>query len=164
MDRRDPMALSGSQSFYMQRGISNSGSGAQGLRSSTNPNVAFQTNTGGNNVGSGLPMDPNSGISPYGGNVGAQSGGVVASEPVKRKRGRPRKYGTEGTVSLALSPSPSAVNPATVASSPKRGRGRPPGSGKKQQLASLCKFFFNTFGTLIIIDFLHWFHEEASLC
>lgn len=143
------MALSGTQSFYMQqRGISNSGSGgAQGMRSSTNPNVTFQTNTGGNNVGSGLPMDPNSAISPYGGNVGAQSGGVVTSEPVKRKRGRPRKYGTEGTVSLALSPSPSAANPATVATSPKRGRGRPPGSGKKQQLTSIGKLVFkNPFG------------------
>ncbi|KAG6593670.1 AT-hook motif nuclear-localized protein 9 [Cucurbita argyrosperma subsp. argyrosperma] len=137
MDRRDPMALSGSQSFYIQRGMSNSGSGAQGMRSSTNPNMSFQTNAGGNNVGSGLPMDPNPAISPYGANVGAQSGGMVASEPVKRKRGRPRKYGTEGTVSLALSPSPSAPNPASVGSSPKRGRGRPPGSGKKQQLASL---------------------------
>ncbi|XP_023006607.1 AT-hook motif nuclear-localized protein 9-like [Cucurbita maxima] len=137
MDRRDPMALSGSQSFYIQRGMSNSGSGGQGLRSSPNPNVAFQTNTSGNNVGSGLPMDPNPALSPYGGNVGAQSGGMMGSEPVKRKRGRPRKYGTEGTVSLALSPSPSAVNPAIVGSSPKRGRGRPPGSGKKQQLASL---------------------------
>ncbi|CAN1237074.1 AT-hook motif nuclear-localized protein 9 [Linum grandiflorum] len=49
---------------------------------------------------------------------------------MKRKRGRPRKYGPDGTASLALSPSmsSSSTHPG------KRGRGRPPGSGKKQQL------------------------------
>ncbi|KAL3699027.1 hypothetical protein R1sor_017049 [Riccia sorocarpa] len=60
------------------------------------------------------------------------------SDPPKRKRGRPRKYpgadGSPGGMSLALSPisSKSPLSP-----SEKRGRGRPPGSGKKQQLAAL---------------------------
>nr|DAD46490.1 TPA_asm: hypothetical protein HUJ06_016427 [Nelumbo nucifera] len=67
-------------------------------------------------------------------------------EPIKRKRGRPRKYGPDGTMSLALTPatpavppsggfSPSAVSPSS--SSMKKARGRPPGSGKKQQMAAL---------------------------
>ncbi|KAL9448823.1 hypothetical protein AB3S75_010875 [Citrus x aurantiifolia] len=76
------------------------------------------------------------------------------SEPMKRKRGRPRKYGPDGTMSLALVPSPSSVTTATGGtgsglSSPgggplspdsiKKSRGRPPGSGsgKKHQLEAL---------------------------
>lgn len=78
-------------------------------------------------------------------------------ELVKRKRGRPRKYGAEGTMSLGLnfvSSSPvvaagstgfsspfvgTAPNPAssTSAGVMKKPRGRPPGSGKKQQMAAL---------------------------
>ena len=71
----------------------------------------------------------------------------------KRKRGRPRKYGPDGSMAtLALVSHPvsapgasaTATAPATAqasssAASPsvqKRGRGRPPGSGKKQQLAA----------------------------
>ncbi|XP_057449687.1 AT-hook motif nuclear-localized protein 8-like [Lotus japonicus] len=47
-----------------------------------------------------------------------------ASDSVKRKRGRPRKYSPDGNIALGLAPSPS--------SSAKKNRGRPPGSGKKQ--------------------------------
>jgi hypothetical protein len=60
---------------------------------------------------------------------------------MKRKRGRPRKYtstDTEGNViplSLPLSASPAAGTPSSL--SERRGRGRPLGSGKKQQLAAL---------------------------
>lgn len=45
----------------------------------------------------------------------------------KKKRGRPRKYGADGAVSLALSPLPisSSAPPAGDSSSGKRGRGRP---------------------------------------
>ncbi|CAN1308762.1 AT-hook motif nuclear-localized protein 11 [Linum perenne] len=57
---------------------------------------------------------------------------------LKRKRGRPRKYGPDGTASLALSPSlsSSSTHPGTITptTTQKRGRGRPPGTGKKQQL------------------------------
>ncbi|MQL76008.1 hypothetical protein Taro_008380 [Colocasia esculenta] len=79
-------------------------------------------------------------------------------EPLKRKRGRPRKYGTDGSMSLGLSSAPSyppvaagstgfssplagiAPNTAQSASSAaagKKPRGRPPGSGKKKQMAAL---------------------------
>lgn len=79
-------------------------------------------------------------------------------EPLKRKRGRPRKYGSDGSMSLALSPTaPGAATPSRAgfssppptaavvpsggsASSPtsgKKSRGRPPGSGRKRQLEAL---------------------------
>ncbi|CBI40765.3 hypothetical protein AAG906_030389 [Vitis piasezkii] len=76
----------------------------------------------------------------------------MGSEPLKRKRGRPRKYGPDGTMALALSPAPSGVNvsqsggafsspPASAGSaspsSLKKARGRPPGSSKKQQMEAL---------------------------
>lgn len=144
------MALSGSASYYAQRGIAVSGSGTQsglhgspGLHPMSNPNVSFQSNIGGSGMGSTLAVEPSSAISPHGVNMGAPSV-VPSGEPVKRKRGRPRKYGPDGTVSLALSPSPSS-NPGMVTPNQKRGRGRPPGSGKKQQLASLGKFSFGKF-------------------
>ncbi|XP_058085542.1 AT-hook motif nuclear-localized protein 1 [Magnolia sinica] len=47
----------------------------------------------------------------------------------RKKRGRPRKYGPDGSVSLALSPMPiSASAPTGEFSAVKRGRGRPVGS------------------------------------
>ncbi|KAL2609791.1 hypothetical protein R1flu_028364 [Riccia fluitans] len=61
------------------------------------------------------------------------------SDPPKRKRGRPRKYpgadGSPGGMSLALTP---LASKSPLSPSEKRGRGRPPGSGKKQQLAALA--------------------------
>ncbi|ONI23050.1 hypothetical protein PRUPE_2G167000 [Prunus persica] len=145
MDRRDPMALSGSASYFTSRGLTQSGlHGSQGIHPLSNPNTAFQSNLGGGNIGSALPIEPSSGITPHGVNVGVPSM-LPPGEPVKRKRGRPRKYGPDGTVSLALSPSSSA-NPGMVTSTPKRGRGRPPGSGKKQQLASLGELLSGSAG------------------
>ncbi|KAL5707242.1 hypothetical protein ACHQM5_025315 [Ranunculus cassubicifolius] len=80
----------------------------------------------------------------------------MVGEPMKRKRGRPRKYGPDGTMALALTPSqgvptsgggggggssggfsPSSGGPVSPSSSMKKSRGRPPGSGKKQQMAAL---------------------------
>ena len=64
-------------------------------------------------------------------------------QPLKKKRGRPRKYGPDGTMALALSPlsGQSAGSPLSPlsGSSPgmKKARGRPPGSGRKQQMAAL---------------------------
>jgi hypothetical protein len=138
------MSLSGSSSYYMPRGMAGSGTqsglhGSLGIRPISSPNVQFQSNLGGGNMGSALPGEPPASISPHSVNVGAPSV-VPQSEPVKRKRGRPRKYGPDGSVSLALSPSPSTHGGTnTITSSQKRGRGRPPGTGRKQQLASLGK-------------------------
>lgn len=64
-----------------------------------------------------------------------------SGEQVKKKRGRPRKYGPDGAnMSLGLSPVP-ASKPSSSPLSPgdKGKRGRPPGSGWKQKLAPLGK-------------------------
>ncbi|XWS20814.1 hypothetical protein CRYUN_Cryun30bG0001600 [Craigia yunnanensis] len=77
----------------------------------------------------------------------------MGSEPLKRKRGRPRKYGPDGTIPLALIPAPSSVSinqsnsgggfpspsgeSVSSPTSAKKARGRPPGSGKKHQLEAL---------------------------
>lgn len=52
---------------------------------------------------------------------------------MKKKRGRPRKYGADGTVTLALSPMPisSSIPLTGQFSAWKRGRGRPTESIKK---------------------------------
>lgn len=145
MDRGDQMALSGSAPYYMQqRGMAGSGAHelhvSPSMRPLSNPNLPFQSSIGGGggggNIGSTLPLE-SSAISSHGVNVGAPTG-APPGEPVKRKRGRPRKYGSDGSVSLALTPTPS-THPGTLTQGPKRGRGRPPGTGKKQQLASLGK-------------------------
>ncbi|KAG5515708.1 hypothetical protein RHGRI_036679 [Rhododendron griersonianum] len=58
-----------------------------------------------------------------------ESGGVVGPEvTIRRKRGRSRKHHQLGSPN-------SSASPASLG--PKRGRGRPPGSGKLQMLASL---------------------------
>ncbi|KAJ6801117.1 AT-hook motif nuclear-localized protein 10-like [Iris pallida] len=71
-----------------------------------------------------------------------QSSMLNMGEPMKKKRGRPRKYGTDNMV-LALSPissSPlgySTPNSGPMSDTTVKRRGRPPGSGKKQQLDAL---------------------------
>lgn len=66
--------------------------------------------------------------------------GVSNAIMLKRKRGRPRKYGPDGGMTLALPPpvaSSSDMVMGSPGSSQRRGRGRPPGSGRKQQMAAL---------------------------
>ncbi|KAJ0973467.1 hypothetical protein J5N97_021426 [Dioscorea zingiberensis] len=74
--------------------------------------------------------------------VGCGSNVVGGGEDLAtKKRGRPRKYGPDG-MSLALSPtfSSSPLSPGSDFTA-KRGRGRPPGSGKRQLLAALGEWF-----------------------
>ncbi|KAG8654476.1 AT-hook motif nuclear-localized protein 10 isoform X2 [Manihot esculenta] len=100
-------------------------------------------------------------VSSHGINVNMNMG--TAPETMKKKRGRPRKYGPDGTMALALVPASQSVTqtsgggfssphpPAgTAVTSPlpsggpvsptgsKKARGRPPGSSKKQQLEALA--------------------------
>nr|DAD28693.1 TPA_asm: hypothetical protein HUJ06_030161 [Nelumbo nucifera] len=71
-------------------------------------------------------------------------GGAVGMDMMgRKKRGRPRKYGSDGSIALTLSPGYSS-SPSDF--SPKRNRGRPPGSGKRQILASLGELIANTAG------------------
>ncbi|XP_057479240.1 AT-hook motif nuclear-localized protein 9-like [Actinidia eriantha] len=63
--------------------------------------------------------------------VERELGDLGPESTVRRKRGRPRKYPVEEN---GVSPDFSA---SSVKIEPKRGRGRPPGTGKLQKLASL---------------------------
>ncbi|XP_043723507.1 AT-hook motif nuclear-localized protein 1-like [Telopea speciosissima] len=74
-------------------------------------------------------------------------GGVVGGVDMmmgKKKRGRPRKYAPDGSLALVLSQGYSS--PPSPDFSAKRGRGRPPGSGNRQLLASLGDWVANTAG------------------
>ncbi|XP_048550607.1 AT-hook motif nuclear-localized protein 9-like [Triticum urartu] len=129
-----------------------------------------QHNAGG---GANGGMDIGMGVVAVSGDAkGDQGGEAGQDEQVKKKRGRPRKYKPDGSVTLGLSPSPSTPHSSSPgmgmmvttpgsgfgsgtgsggsgsgALTEKRGRGRPPGSGKMQQLASLGKWFLGSVGT-----------------
>ncbi|KAI4315409.1 hypothetical protein L6164_028223 [Bauhinia variegata] len=159
MDGREAMAFSGgSASYYIHRGGiagSGSGSGTQvggfqsppGFRPLSNAVVPAQSNIRGGSVGSTFSVEPPRANFSHGISMGATPG-VPSSEPVKKKRGRPRKYGPDGPVSLGLSPMSINANSTPGSSTPsnKRSRGRPPGSGRKQQLATLGEWMNNSAG------------------
>ncbi|KAL0329789.1 UNVERIFIED_CONTAM: AT-hook motif nuclear-localized protein 5 [Sesamum radiatum] len=150
MDGREGMTLPGSASYYLNRGgIGGSGSGpglnvhgpgggsaaaqAGGMHNST----VFKTLTNPN-----MPVQPNVGGSPGG-------------EPVKKKRGRPRKYGPDGAnMSLGLSPM-SKPSSAVVSPGERARRGRPPGTGWKQQLAPLGEWMNSSAGLAFTPHVLH---------
>ncbi|WOL10118.1 AT-hook motif nuclear-localized protein 9-like isoform X1 [Canna indica] len=160
MDGRDAMAMSGAASYYIaHRSIPGSVAGSQsglhvtaqpGVRSIPNPGTSLTVTASG--VGSAaFQMDSPPLLSSHGG--GGLGEGVSQVEPVKRKRGRPRKYGPDGSVALALSPISSSAPPgmgigsaSASGSTQKRGRGRPPGTGRKQQLASLGEWVVGSAG------------------
>uniref|UniRef100_A0A6N2LFN9 AT-hook motif nuclear-localized protein n=1 Tax=Salix viminalis TaxID=40686 RepID=A0A6N2LFN9_SALVM len=105
------------------------------ITTATSPSAASPTYQPGGGEGSAGEAV----VSPHGINV--NMGGGSGGESMKRKRGRPRKYGPDGTMALALA---SAAQPITATGggsvSPtgvKKARGRPPGSRKKQQLNAL---------------------------
>ena len=159
--------MSGPSPYYIHhRGIGGNSSGSQtglhgpppGIRSMTNPSSSLSSlqHAGSVSIGPGFQVETPSSMSPHVGNVGGAAG-PGPGVPVKRKRGRPRKYGPDGAMALALSPlsSPPTVSgsgtvsgAASVSGSgsasqmQKRGRGRPPGTGRKQQLASLGELPF----------------------
>ncbi|KAM7491371.1 hypothetical protein LguiA_034292 [Lonicera macranthoides] len=130
MDGREGMGLSGSASYYLNRGV-NPGSGAQnphGFRSITNPNS--NPNVRASSLGSTFQVENPSRDFPHGFNRATVStdGSSSPAVLVKKKKGRPRKYvpGVGANMSLAISPTPSK----------KIRKGRTPGSGRIQQLAS----------------------------
>lgn len=140
------MSLSGgSAPYYIHRGVGGSTSGSithtgvaafhsqPGFRPLSNPQAHIQSN-----IGSTFTGEPKNVSFPHGINMGVSSG-MPPGEPVKKKRGRPRKYAPDGQVSLGLLPMPakSKPSPGSEASGQKRSKGRPPGTGRKQQLATL---------------------------
>ncbi|XP_004298749.1 PREDICTED: uncharacterized protein LOC101291722 [Fragaria vesca subsp. vesca] len=168
MDGREAMAISGAQaSYYIHRGGhggSSPGSQIAGLHAPPgfrpNNNATFQqaqSNVRATSVGSTFSAEPSRPNYPHGISMSG-SPGAPSSEPVKKKRGRPRKYGPglgsgqgqgpDAPVSLALSPLSSTPNPTPGSTSPtpKRNRGRPPGTGRKQQLANLGEWMNSSAG------------------
>ncbi|KAK2987912.1 hypothetical protein RJ640_003179 [Escallonia rubra] len=84
-------------------------------------------------------------------NLAVSSGGGNADSTGKKKRGRPRKYDADGNLTApylnkVASPPPGFYLTHSPDFSSKRGRGRPPGSGNWQLLASLGELFANTAG------------------
>ncbi|KAF9689345.1 hypothetical protein SADUNF_Sadunf01G0082600 [Salix dunnii] len=158
MDGREAMSFSsGSSPYHIHRGSGflGPGYGSQhgvshpppAFRSLSNPHLAAQSNA---RSGSTVPAFS---IEPPNVNFGqdinmAATSEVQVDEPVKKKRGRPRKYGLDGKVSLGFSPLQNNPKPSSGedSSTPKRNRGRPPGSGRKQQLATLGEWMNSSAG------------------
>lgn len=90
------------------------------------------------------PADPPTMLYSGDGQVGMRPcGGVSMIDPIKKKRGRPRKYGPDGSMSLYLMPpsSPSGNSVQTSEPTAKK-RGRPLGSGKKHHLDGFGMHWF----------------------
>eukprot|EP00249_Psilotum_nudum_P021451 c28110_g1_i1 orf=488-1669(+) len=103
------------------------------MRPTSLPLITIASSTSNLNPSPFLP-DMSAGIASH--PMSASMGmGIERNEPTKRKRGRPRKYGPDGIIALAAVPLSTAT--MSVTPSQKRGRGRPPGSGRKQQLAAI---------------------------
>ncbi|KAG6499350.1 hypothetical protein ZIOFF_039116 [Zingiber officinale] len=107
---------------------------------------AYQVVAGGGWSASATP--PFQGVA---GGSGGLSSGNSSGESFKRKRGRPRKYGPDGTPILAVSPlsrspAPPTFSPATnmaatvAAEGAKKSRGRPRGSTNKRHIKALGWF------------------------
>ncbi|XP_042382523.1 AT-hook motif nuclear-localized protein 9-like [Zingiber officinale] len=159
MDGRDAMAMSGAASYYIaHRGIPGSQSG---LHLTAQPGGRSISNLGTSLIAppssigaAAFQVESPSAVSSHG--VVRLGEGVSQAEPVKRKRGRPRKYGPDGSVALALSPISSSApsgfaigsRSASESGAPteKRGRGRPPGTGRKQLLASFGEWVAGSAG------------------
>lgn len=172
MDGREGMTLPGSASYYLNRsGIAGPAGSAPAPNFHVTGGISGASQSGGIHAppvfkplqNPSIPLQPNVGLS--GGNVSSSSFHVEnpspnfpqgrsmaivptasqSAEPIKKKRGRPRKYAPDGAnVSLGLSPlSASKRSSSAVDSSgEKTRRGRPPGTGWKQQLANVGMFLF----------------------
>ncbi|XP_073012132.1 AT-hook motif nuclear-localized protein 11-like [Typha latifolia] len=155
MDGREAIFASGLSYLLQRGGIGGSGSGSQPAIYGADSSIHQMPISS-----SRLPLESSDIRGFMGSAIGVESLSQLSSEnsansvgkgeTVKRKRGRPRKYRPEGNMSLGLSPL-SSVSPTFGSGSlsgsasasvsglggqlQKRGRGRPPGTGKKQQLA-----------------------------
>ncbi|URE04368.1 AT-hook protein 1 [Musa troglodytarum] len=145
MDAREPPRVSSSQPPGVVEGPGSYGAGPpnnsivahnsagvmEGMRLSFNPMTSPASK----------PVDLTGSLYQGDGFSGMRQGGIFSiGESVKKKRGRPRKYGPDAGMGLALTPPSSASgysNSSTSDPAAKR-RGRPPGSGKKQQLEALA--------------------------
>ncbi|KAG8382236.1 hypothetical protein BUALT_Bualt05G0055900 [Buddleja alternifolia] len=130
--------------------------------SNSNQNISVHPNVGmsGNSMsGSNFHVENPSPNYPHGMSMAMVSSSVSpgGSETVKKKRGRPRKYGPDGAnMSLGLSPmSGSKPNSGAISSGERARRGRPPGSGWKQKLAPLGDWMNSSAGLAFTPHVLH---------
>ncbi|KAA8516661.1 hypothetical protein F0562_016833 [Nyssa sinensis] len=106
------------------------------------------------NMAANMSTERSLGVTTGGVGVGSGSGGGGSLDLLgKKKRGRPRKYDSDGNLRLSyispqqvLRPPGFSLSLSPSSDSSKRGRGRPPGSGNWQLLASLGELFANTAG------------------
>ncbi|KGN47774.1 AT-hook motif nuclear-localized protein 10 [Cucumis sativus] len=138
---------SGTQNMRLAFGAD--GTGYKPVTPSTSP--SYQSSMAGVSGNAGIEGSAGGGggggsMLPHGFNINS-----VGSEQIKRKRGRPRKYGPDGSMALALGSGPPSgtgcfppsnmANSASEAlgspNSSKKTKGRPLGSKKKQQLEAL---------------------------
>ncbi|KAI3689548.1 hypothetical protein L2E82_47508 [Cichorium intybus] len=125
-----------------------------------NPPPSFPHNL---NMGGG--GDGGGGRSSGGGGVTDEAGGAVAipvpvsgnESVMKKKRGRPRKYAPDGsdTALALLKPAPPATSPEPNTPATQKKRGRPPGSGRKQQLANVGEWMHNSAGSAFTPHIIH---------
>ncbi|KAL8200904.1 hypothetical protein R6Q57_012243 [Mikania cordata] len=164
----------GMPSFYLNKGVSGSGSQQfpSGFKTQTNPNMSPLSHGSlrVGHTGSTYPVEhspsPNfhHDINISGGGGGG-SGGTISITPitrsgsdstVKKKRGRPRKYGDGSHMALALTPASSVGgSPGLVTSTDKKNRGRPPGSGRKQRLANVGEWMSTSAGLAFTPHIIH---------
>ncbi|XP_027102229.1 AT-hook motif nuclear-localized protein 1 isoform X1 [Coffea eugenioides] len=117
-----------------REGMSSTGVTVVGSDAPSDYHVAPRTTENPSQVSGSTPaIGPQVGVTPP--PATAPAGMVAATTTAKKKRGRPRKYGPDGSVtSMALSPKPisSSVPPPVIDfSSEKRGKVRPAGSSGK---------------------------------
>ncbi|KAI3756438.1 hypothetical protein L1987_56258 [Smallanthus sonchifolius] len=127
------------------------------------PSFPHGFNLDGGSSGGGGGGSGNGGGSGSGG--ASDDGGGAASIPasrsrsesiVKKKRGRPRKYAPDGShMALALTPAPTVGTPDPSTPTPQKKRGRPPGSGRKQQLANVGEWMHNSAGSAFTPHIIH---------
>ncbi|KAH6804281.1 hypothetical protein C2S51_032528 [Perilla frutescens var. frutescens] len=187
MDGREGMALQGSASYYLHRGgiggsggsgpghtIHGGGGGGGGGGSAAGQPGGIHSSPAFKNLSNtSIQVQPNVGVS-----AGAASSSsfhvenpsqnfshgrsmaaaLPGSEPVKKKRGRPRKYAPDGAnMGLGLSPmsAPKPSSSLVVSPGEKARRGRPPGTGWKQKLAPLGEWMNNSAGLAFTPHVLH---------
>ncbi|KAI3453704.1 hypothetical protein Pfo_010367 [Paulownia fortunei] len=184
MDGREGMTLQGSASYYLNRGgIGGSGGSGPGssvhgagggsaaaqaggihtppiFKSISNPSISVHPNvgiSGGAMGGSAFHVENPSPNFAHGMSMSVVSSASQGGETVKKKRGRPRKYGPDGAnMSLALSPiSASTPSSGPITPGEKPRRGRPPGSGWKQKLAPLGEWMNSSAGLAFTPHVLH---------
>ncbi|CAM8881012.1 unnamed protein product [Rhodiola kirilowii] len=165
MDGRDAILYSntGLGHYVPQRGVSVPMPVTHSI-GLTDPNLGFThlSNEGSvllsSDRGSGFQTDNLNNGYQHNANIGSSSG-TAQAELVKKKRGRPRKYG-----SAALVVSPIYVSGAEepIVRSEKRKRGRPHGSGRKQMLASLGGWMNSSAGTAFA-TFVHRIESQEDV-